>query len=265
MQSNLDEYIVLAKQGDASSLLVLLKAFGWEEQGTFTHFLGKYERLLLFGRIDLRDKDTRRFLQLYIPERDTRKKLVPRYQDYQTLLQAQATADYLQQKASILEAEDIRQELGALFIESVYRYEKKDEAIDFTGYLYNSFRYHVYAFLRKKVFKFEWFHHPELYYLEEDIPDETALIEPQEAWFDRFYASELKREDLGIFWINGRCGSLFETLSVFERIVLRDHDFYGQTDGEIAKRYGYHINTIYKRRHIALAKLKKEKERLSSL
>ena len=260
----LSEWVEEAQSGNEEANCFLLEKYGYRKEGVPTGYLGKYYRLLVYGRIDLRDKDTRRFLQLYMPDKEDRNKLTRHYQDYRTTLQAQEVANYLQNKVSLFPKEDLLQELVLLFLECVNRYQKKTDTIDFSGYLYNSYRFKVYAFLRKRVFKYEWLHHPELCLLEDDIEDESATIEVQEAWFDRFYAADLKRNDLGIFWINGRCGSLFEPLSVFERMVLRDHDFYGLTDGTIAKRYGYHINTIYKRRHVALEKLKKEREKLFS-
>lgn len=258
-EQNIDELVFSAQAGNQEDTEILLRLYGWHESEP-THFIGKYYDLLLYGKINLRDKDTRRFLQLYMKEKHLREKLTYHYQDYVGALAAQEAADYLQNKATVLERDELLQELLLLFLETVHAYKKQDKQIDFSGYLYNSYRYKVFHYLRKKVFKFDVLQDAErIDYVDEEIEDPKANIEPQESWFDRFYASDLKRDDLGIFWINGRCGSLFEDLSVFERTVLRDRYFYKQTDGEIAKRYGYHINTIYNRRHRALEKLTNKK------
>lgn len=256
VNSSVDELVVLAQQGHQKATESLMRLYGWNDASSPTHFIGKYYDLLVYGKINLKDKDTRRFLQLYMKEKDMRNKLVYHYQDYVGSLAAQETANYLQKKTETIDKDELKQELVALFIESVLKYERKNKEIDFSGYLYNSYRYKVYHFLRKRIFKFDVLNQAErIDYVDEDIEDVKARIEPQESWFDRFYASDLKRDELGIFWINGRCGSLFEDLSVFERTLLRDRYFYKQTDGQIAKAYGYHINTIYNRRHKALEKL----------
>ncbi len=257
MQPSWDEWVFRAQAGDSEASLYLLESFGWRAEGPFQLFLGKYERLLRFGRIDLRDKDTRRFLQLYASNASLKAKLALHYQDYAASMYAQSLADYLQEKAGTLDPEELRQELALIFLELVQCYRKQKKQVDFSGYLYNVFRFRVYAFLDKRLFRFDGLHHP-LLCPEEEIIDEASEIIVSEAWFDRFYASEMDREELGLFWINGRCGSLFKPLSVFERIVLRDHDFHGLSDKAIAKRYGFHINTIHKTRHRAMQKLKRE-------
>lgn len=260
VKPNVDELVLAAQAGSQEATETLLLLYGWHESSRPTHFIGKYYDLLLYGKINLRDKDTRRFLQLYMKEKDMRNKLIYHYQDYVGSLAAQETADYLQNKVAVIDKKDLLQELIVLFMESVKSYKKQDKQIDFSGYLYNSYRYKVYHYLRKKLFKFDVLQNDQRdEYIDKETADPKADIEPQESWFDRFYASDLKRDDLGIFWINGRCGSLFEDLSVFERTVLRDRYFYKQTDGEIALRYGYHINTIYNRRHKALEKLTNKK------
>ena len=254
----LSEWAEEAQNGSEEAICWLLEKYGFRKDGVPVGYLGKYYRLLVYGKIDLRDKDTRRFLQLYIAQADVRKKLTNRFQDYPTTLCAQQTADYLSEKSRLLPAEDLQQELIGAFLDLVHRYIPKPH-VSFEGYIYNTYRFKVYELLRKYIFKYEAFHHPELLYLDE-FEDKRAVIEPQEAWFDRFYASELKREDLGIFWINGRCGALFKELTVFERMVIRDHDFYGYNDEAIAEKYGYHRNTILKARHRAINKIKKKRE-----
>ena len=250
-----NELVFKAQSGDGDSTLLLLKEFGYRADGDWELFLGKYFNLLWYGKANLKDKDTRRFLQLYISNKDIREKLVYHYQDYVGQLAGQQAADYLQEKVSCVAKEDLKQALVELFLESVMKYKQTSNKIDFAGYLYNSYRYKVYHYLKKTVFRYDVLQHPSVESFTETV-DPDSLIEPQEWWFDRFYASEIKRDDLGLFWINGRCSALFEPLSVFERMVLRDHYFYRLTDKEIASRYGYHINTIHNRRHRAVTHLK---------
>lgn len=251
------KWVKEAQNGDQESLNQLLIAYGYRKE-EWTSFLGKYLDIFLYGKVDLQDKDTRRFLQLYIKDKNIRQKLTYHYRDYVGQLAGQEMATYLQNKTSFLEIEDLKQSLVLLFIESVMRFEHVKKQVGFNGYLYNSFRFRVYEYLRQNVFKNETslkIEHKEEY---TDSIDESSSIEPQEEWFDRFYASEVNRDNLGIFWINGRCAEVFQPLTTFERTLLRDRYLLKQTDGEIAKKYGYHINTIYKRRHKAIKKLKEK-------
>lgn len=257
---NQNELVFQAQDGKKESLEKLLFDYGYRQNEPWTMFLGKYLSLLKYGKINLRDKDTRRFLQLYIKDEEIRRKLRYHYQDYRTTIVSQETANYLQEKCSIIPEEDLKQHLVLLFIESVMKFKVVKKDVDFNGYLYNTYRFRVFEYFRVFVFKRDMLLQPLRLISDVDIPEEQKELEPQEAWLDRFYASELDNDRLGIFWINGRCGSLFQELTPFERTVLRDRYFLKKTDGQIAEEYGYHINTIYKRRHAAIEKLKKKKE-----
>lgn len=248
------EWVKKAQLGKKEYLEKLLEAYGYRDS-EWTSFLGKYLDILLYGKINLKDKDTRRFLQLYMKDPLLRSKLNYRYRDYVGELAGQEVATYLQNKVEIIEEEDLKQQLVLIFIESVMRYKQVKKNIGFNGYLYNIFRFRVYELLRVNVFKNETLLKVDYRDEFEDVEDPRAKIQPTEAWLDRFYASELNRDELGIFWINGRCGTPFKRLTTFERTLLRDRYLHKKTDGEIAKEYGYHINTIYNRRHKAIQKL----------
>ena len=229
-----------------------IKAYGWREEGPYESFLGKYESLLWYGKINLRDKDTRRFLQLYTKDASRRRGLHYRYQNYSTTMRAQETANYLQEFVQRhFEREELRQELALLFLEQEKRYEKR-EGIDFSGYLYNSYRYALYRMLERRLFRYDFL---TTNWVDEEIPDEeNTSFEPV---LDRLYELESKKEQLGVFWINGRCGDVFKPLTAFERTVIRDHDFLGKTDKEIAHQYGYHLNSIFRMRHRIYQKISK--------
>lgn len=258
-----DDLVLEAQEGNQESLLLLLHNYGYREQEEWTAFLGKYLDLFLYGKVNVKDKDTRRFIQLYIKDKAIRNKLVYHHQDYVGQKAAQEVADYLQEQVASISLEDLEQSLVELFLECLQRYEKQSNKIDFSGYVYNVYRYKVYHYLRKNVFKFDVLQYDERETFT-DALDPTSVIDVQESWFDRFYAADLKRDDLGLFWINGRCAEVFSNLTVFERMILRDRYFYNITDGDIAHRYGYHINTIYKRRHRAIEKLAQNKKESDS-
>lgn len=249
-----DELVLRAQAGNSDATEILLKQFGWREKGSLTGFLGKYEKLLRFGRLDLRDKDSRRFIQLYIKNASLRKGLVNHYQNYASAVAAQKAADYLQDAAKSIPRKDLRQELLLLLLECIESFQKQKEAITFEGYLYNSYRYKVYRYLKKECFRYDWLSYEERVPLE-DSPTESTGLSAKEAWFDRFYASEEKEERLGIFWVSGRCHPDFKSLTRFERMILKDAYADGLSDKAIGQKYGYHLNTIFKARHRAINKL----------
>ena len=254
------ELVLKAQEGDIQALEKLLSDYGYRAQDNWSNYLGKYLDLLMYGKINLKDKDTRRFLQLYIKDSSKRELLRNRYQNYRGIMAGQEVANYLQEKVKVIEVEDLKQELLLAFIECVNRFEIVKKSITFSGYLYNSYRFKVYEILRVNVFKNEVLIHPELKIEEQDTHDTRSDIVPKEWWFDRFYAADIEREELGLFWINGRCGETFSTLSTFERMLLRDIYLLGKTDGEFADEYGYHINTIFKNRHQAIKKIEQHKK-----
>lgn len=257
------QLVLKAQEGNSQAMDKLLFDYGYRQDAPWEAYLGKYLDLLLYGKISLKDKDTRRFLQLYIKEPTKRNLLKNRYQNYLGIMAGQDVANYLQSKSQIMDTEDLKQELVLSFVQSIQRFEPIKKDITFSGYLYNSYRFRVYEILRVNVFKNEVLIHPDKKREEEDFHDPRQDIEPQEWWFDRFYAAEIDRDDLGIFWLNGRCGELFKPLTTFERMLIRDVYFLGKTDGEFAEEYGYHINTVFKNRHKAINKLiKKKKETL---
>lgn len=254
----LDNRVAKAKLGDEYEMTALLYDFGWRKNGNFKSFLGKYETMLWDGIIDLKDKDTRFFIQLYIKDPIIRKGLNRNYQPYASIKAAQEMIEFIQERVKdTIEKEELRQDLSLLFLNLINRYKKKKKEINFNGYLYNSYRYEVYRYLKKSIFNNDFLLMKNETLLDENIKDDTNVVY-EKSLYDHFYDSEMSRDELGIFWINGRCGELFKQLDTFERIIIRDHDFLKMTDSEIAKRYGYHRNSIGKKRNKAYVKIKKE-------
>ncbi len=249
---DLDNLVLAAQQGDAAAMADLLARFGYREGQEPTHFLGKYYRILRRGSIDLRDRNTRRFLQLYIPDGQIRELLGYNKQNPFVRQSVQQTADYLQEHFERICDEDLRQDLVLLFLRCVMGFKKISDKITFAGYLANTYHYAVFRYYHKQLFADDLTNRFVCSPLVEDeTEDWFARIEPKEYWGDRFYETEAKAGNLGIFWINGRCSDVFKPLSTFQRTLLRDHDFYNLTDREIGEKYGLHINTVFKQRTLA--------------
>lgn len=242
--------VVLAQAGDNTGTAELLRRY--------QTYINKFYGLLRFGRVDLKDKDTRRFLQLYIKDPQLRQGLRNRHQPSNSRHEAYKTASYLQFKCQGIPREDLKQELTVLFIDCVMRYKQTNRL--FVSYIKNYYRYRVQWFLRR-VFKYDWLNHPHVCSLNDEELAGDGPIEIKDEWFDRFLANALKRDTLDFFWVNGRCSDAFKCLTVFERTILRDRYHLNLTDGDIAHQYGYHINSIWKKRQKAINKLKAYIER----
>lgn len=245
-----------AQEGDQTQILSLLIDFGYRKKGRWSGLLGKYDKLLWHGRVDFRNKDTRRFLQLYLADASIRRNLTWRYQDYKTTMKTQSMANYIQNNVQRHYArEELRQELVLLFIECLHKYEEQPH-ITFGGYLNNVFRYRVYNLLQKTVFKQD-----PLSFSDSLNEDEVSLDLNHlalERLFSPLQHREFDKDELGFFWINGLCSPIFKELTPFDRTILLSRYEKKETDISIAKRYGYHRNSIYLKRHEAINKIKRE-------
>lgn len=252
-----DKDIKAAQDGDENLVLGFLVQYGWREKGRWKGYLGKYEQLLWHGKVDLKNKDTRRFLQLYIKDTELRRLLTWQRVSYKTQYQTQSLANYIQDSVQAYwSREEMRQELTVLFLECLKRYVPK-KGITFSGYIANYYRYRLYNLLHKTVFRrdIEEKHYHE--FIKEDISIIDGVLN---APINALHAREIEHEELGLFWTNGLCGSIFKDLTPFERVILRDRYYLKKTDLEIAAEYGYHRNSIYNKRHKALDKLKEKRE-----
>lgn len=235
----------------------LLALFGYNGEKRLTKYLGKYYSLLVYGRVDLKDKDMRRFLQLYLADKEVRRKLNYHYQSNQTINQVYSLADYIQHEvARKLDREDIKSMLVLTFLEKVNRYRSQHQKIHFTGYLYNSFRYDVYRYLASTVFSSDVLNQVD--YLTHEV-EETLKEEVNYRVFeDKYYEIVFKSDNLTFRWVNGHCHELFDCLEPIERVILKMSYSDKIGDTIIGKKFGYNRNTIAVWRNRAVEKLKEE-------
>lgn len=249
MNTTIDELVFAYQAGEPGAAMDLLIQYGGPSADA--RFLGKYLRLLTEERYDLGDKDTRRFLQLYMT--DKRQSLLRHYQDAEGKAAGARVARMLNRSIEDYGREDLAQDLVMLFFKQARQYKKQKKRVDFSGYLYNSFRYAVYNHLKSIVFSYDATCHPRRESYEDDMAGDGA-IEVREEWF---YMEPLfeEEEELGLNWVNGRCNEAFGRLTSLERMILRLHYEDGRPDAEIAEQLGFHRNTVYKYRNTAKEKL----------
>lgn len=239
----LNKLVEKAQAKDPDAILELLTRYGYSEDYEFTNFLGKYVKLLWYGRMDFRNKDSRKFMRLYIKDPEIRRRLIwPRVSGEvveETWKMVNYLQNYVTQNYTLME---LQHELVSIFLELLDRYEKVYH-IDFSGYLMGMYRYKVYERLQKYLYKYDVLsQQTRLTSPEQDIP----YIEPG---YLRIENDFFKYDDeLNLFWVHGETGRLFKNLSTLDRIIIRDSYDQNKSDFEIADSQGVHRNTIVNKR-----------------
>lgn len=257
MNEKVDEVVFAYQRGDDDAAETLLEMFAGDDMRS--RFIGKYIKLLKHEVFDLTDKDTRRFLQLYMV--DGRDALMNRYQSKEGKAAAAQTAAMLARALHTYDEEELVQDLVMLLLTQAQRYEKQKQQVNFGGYLYNSFRFTVFNHLKKTTFRYDVLNHPR----REELSEEMLVvdgIEVDEKWFDCHEGRFGDAEELGLDWVSGDCNHAFAELSQLERLILRLAYEDKKTDSEIAEQLGFHRNTVLKYRHQAKENLQGAIERL---
>lgn len=251
----LNQLVELAQSGERDAIEALLSKYGWSEDYEFRLFLGKYINTLWYGSINLKNKETRKFLRLYISDPEVNHKMKWPNLDSKSYFVAQQTLNFLQSKIrEHYNLRELKHDIVLAFLELLNKYEKQP-SINFSGYIYGTFRFEVYKILQQRIFSYDVLL-SDKFSQEIDIPFEDRELFKLENDHIKYIDS------LDFFWINGEAGDLFSILSPLERTILRDWYLYKKTDAEIAYSNGYHRNSILNKRHQAVNKLIKYKKEL---
>lgn len=253
---------ILKDQYDKIDILVMQYQNGDEQAAQelieqLDPYLKKYVKIIKDNLINLNDKDSRRFIALFVNDSNARKGLIKKYQPNEARNKAYKSTLMLSSMCNNITYEDLTQELTCILLTMAKRYKKKGKKINFCGYLYSSFRYEVYRTISK------WTLDPlvhnsgsTLRFNECSFVDEDNDVESD----GDIYIEELTMlldDDLGNSWIRGlTCGEEFEELTPIERLILRMKYQEGKTDVEIADRLQLHRNTIRAQRLKAIDKIK---------
>lgn len=267
-QDHIDELVHQFQQGDWASGEELLRLFGGHPDFPSPKaFIGKYFSLIRYGKINFDDRDTRRFIALYIKNPETRKKLIPFYQYREVKAEAiKELEENVIKPLSIISDEDLLQDLRLLLLMLAKRFRKKRRKVNFAGYLYNSYRYALKNYLDKAYLKREeplfdlwrW-----LLHIQDDrLEDQESLIVVDDLIDFKGPMIQVD-EDLGNNWVRGlTCGEEFKRLNPLQRLILKLHYDEKVTDGNIADRLNMHINTIFRLRKKAESIVKETVEDL---
>lgn len=253
-EKSIDDVVFAFQNREEEAGLELLSIFGGDlqEEGLIK-YLGKWYKLLRNGNIDFKDKDTRKFISMFIKNKEERLNLQKWYQYSPTVIEAQKAMDQIVSLLAQIEDEDLEQDLRMLLFQQASRYKKTKKSVDFYGYLYNSYRYalkdHINGMLKGgDVYfyrqSFVGGYQDELNWNGENDFDIKEFNEEEVMMMN-----PLKDDEIGNSWVRGiTCGEEFKELSTIQRLIVKLHDYEDWSDKRIADSTGLHVNTIFKNR-----------------
>lgn len=177
---NIDELVFQFQNGSEEAALKLLSIYGGHpKKKDLSLYLGKYFKMLRYGKLDLNDRDSRKFISLFLEDSTMRKEMRKSYQYKPTQQAARRKLQNLEYSLRSMGDEDLRQELVTIFLKVAMRYKKVKENVDFNGYLYNYYRFEVANFIKKLLQPEELYvKHPDrLVHIADDmLGDEDSVI-----------------------------------------------------------------------------------------
>lgn len=252
----IDKLVLSYQQGNQEAGQELLQLFGYADSpSNLSNLFKLYFDLLRFGIINFRNKNTRRFLMLFIQDEVVRKAMIPFYQYAHTKKEVRKITQRINNKMQFVTDEEMIQDFSVILLTLAKRFEKRSEKIYFCGYINKAFRYELFHHYRP-LFKDVLFSN----YTEEliEVKDENSEIALDENWLRTDLYFENERDALGLNWITGRtCDYPFDQLTRFERTILSLHDDKKYTYEQIGTQLGYHRDTIWKKRKQIKSKLLK--------
>jgi RNA polymerase sigma factor (sigma-70 family) len=206
-------------------------------------YMIKYFKIIKFGIIDLNDRDSRRFISLFVDSFDARERLKRKFQSKDARCEAYQAVSFLQSTCANIPTEDVIQELIMILLTLAKRFSRHREKVNFCGYLYNSFRFEL-ARRIKVMTSDPLVHRSELnlsfdddeYLNEEEIDEELSYTNEPMMYLE---------EDLGNSWQRGlTCSEMFSDLTQQQRIILKLYYVDGESDTSIGDRLGIHRTTV---------------------
>lgn len=227
----------------------------------FAPLFNKYIRIIKKGILDFSDYESRNFISLFISDQKIRTALKRHYQSKKVREIAHKTLYIINSAYSQIFEEDLYHDFIVIFLKSIHKY-KVDKG--FCAYIAASFPYEV-SRVVKEVLK---------------NPISTAVI----CEFDdelirsisKFYCSNVSAidsskissdtEELSNSWIYGlTCSDVFEDLSPLERLILKLYYMENMPEVKIARKLGFHRNSIWIKRKAAIEKVMRKADKLGLL
>lgn len=248
----IDDLVFRSRAGDEAAGEELLVRFGGSlEQKDMSSYLGKFYRILRFGKVNYQDIDSRRFVSLFMNGEKLKNRKVPWYKDEAMKDIAQKRMEDLSVSLKKIPDEDLKQELRVIFFILVNKYEKKEEHVYFTGYLYSTYKLYLERHIKKLNKKEQMVISNEIKLvgmLDEKSTDPQAIIEIHED-VQRNTPIISIDDKLGNSWVRGlTCREEFKQLTSLDRLIIKLHYSDKIKDQDVGKKFNMHINTVYRRR-----------------
>lgn len=245
---SIEELVIKAKNGDKNACGELINKF--------ENYFNKFFLIIKHGKIDIRDRETRFLLSLFVPK-DQYVKSRNIYQDKDTLGRVLASLRSITAKFANIPDEDIKQELYLIFIKLIHRYEPNGKL--FGSYLCTAFVYEVSRYIKKiiknPISSENNINYNDLYAQGSNIDEFKILNNLQ---YDELINinDEIDYDDSWVLGIT--CSDIFLCLTPLERIILVKYYIEGLNDREISEMYGINRNIANQKRRAAIEKLKKK-------
>ena len=185
-------------------------------------YMVKFLKIIKLGLIDLSDRDSRRFISLFVDDKDVRVKLKKAYQPSNARKEAYQAVTMLQSACTDIPYEDIIQELIVVLLTLAKRFAKKREKVNFCGYLYNAFRFELGRRIKSII------RDPLVYRADFNLSYNDEECSGEEVNFDNMahmHTNEpivMIEEELENSWIRGiTCGEEFSQITQLQRIILK--------------------------------------------
>lgn len=255
----IDKLVFAYQAGDKKAIDELMHRFGCHPSYQKPKaFVGKYYRMLRYGKINFSDKDSRKFLTRFMKDPAIRKAMGQWFQYGETKEEAMRALQLASNVLKQVPDEDFQQDLRLLFLERAIRYDKIKKRVAFQGYLYNSYRHAVGNYIAKLMKEPLLFSH--IKRVNNDyVVDKNGFIEIDDSIFKD---TPIIAEDdkLGNSWVRGlTCTEEYRGLTHLQRLILKLYYEDGYTDGELADKMGMHINTVFRHRKRAMEKVKQKR------
>jgi RNA polymerase sigma factor (sigma-70 family) len=222
----------------------------------FQPFFLKYINIVKEGKVNLKDRDSRKFIALFMNDPEVIHKLNKRFHSNETKNNAYKTILYLNNTCNLIDEEDIKQEIYLAFLTLINRWTKKKGKSNFCGYVYNCFRYEfrraISNLVKDPIVNNTYVN---LRYMDsENLTDDIEILDKVNTENTIMITLE---EEIDNNWVRGlTCSEEFLSLTTLQRMILKEYYCDKSTDKAIAHKTGLHINTIFRNRTKAIEVLR---------
>lgn len=235
---------------DEEEIRMLSKEAASELLERFYPLFKKYSTLLKTGQINFNDKETKKFVGLFIEDSALKAALKRKKQKAEYRSRIYQQFNFVKITYGILDEEEIEVDMHAIFLNMARRYKQMGKS--FCGYLYNTFKYemsrHIKAYTKNPI----------------NIPHRNTAFEDyihmgnepsmEDQMDDQMYENNVGIPDMD--WVQGdSCSDVFACLTPIERKLIIKYYLEEWNDRQISEEFGIHINTINLKRRQAVLKL----------